>query len=67
MAFNECPDVYFEPCPGESNTDFNEGKGVFWVTVIESRGKSIANHGVKEDVSPLLGDFPCINYVSRGN
>ena len=29
MTFNECPAGCFDPCPGGSKIDFNEGKGVF--------------------------------------
>ena len=38
MTFNECPGRCFEPCPGESKIDFNEGKGIFGANLILSRG-----------------------------
>ena len=38
-----------------------KGREIFWVTLIVSRGKSIVNHGVHGDGSPLLGDFPSLN------
>ena len=41
-----------------SNSDFNEGKGIFWVILTVSRGKYFANHGVQGDTSLTLGNFP---------
>ena len=54
MTFNDCPGGCFEPCPGGSKTDFNEGKGeVLEANLIVSRGESITNYGVKGDASPF--------------
>ena len=43
MTSNKFPGGYFEPCPGGSKTDFNEGKGVYGAKLIAFRGESITN------------------------
>ena len=53
MTFNECPGGYIEACPGGSKTNLNDGKGVFYVNLIVSRGKSITNYGVQGDALPI--------------
>ena len=63
MTVDECPGGrILSLVQGGQTLIMMKGKGVFWVILIVSRGKSIANHGVQGDTSPILGDFPSINY-----